>query len=125
MSLVYGVVLSAASVFLFAWGFAQHRRAAPARWTRYAPLSSAFVILIVSLVPGAAGALTMAAADPAAVVSTMTTWGFVLMLASVIVTFWATPRFIREGRTGGADVVRFPVAPGGAPVAPKGMKRAA
>jgi hypothetical protein len=128
MSLVIGVVLTAAAVVMFAWGYAQHRRAVPARWTRHAWLSSAFTILIVTMVPGAAGALTVAVTDPALVLATINILGVVAMVAAVAVAWWATPRFIREGRTTTAEVVSFPVSPGGAPVSPvkpRKMKRAA
>jgi hypothetical protein len=125
MTLVIGVVLTAAAVVMFAWGYAQHRRAEPARWTRYGPLSSAFTILIVTMVPGAAGALTMAVANPGEALATLSIPGAVATVAAVALAYWATPRFIREGRTGTADVVAFPVSPGGAPVAPQRMKRAA
>ena len=114
MILVVGVVLLAATVLLFAWGFAQHRRVIPARWTRYTPLSSGFVIINVAMLPGALGALAAAASKPEEVRATLGLPGIAAIVASIIVAVALTPRFIRQGRSGTADIVHFPLRPGGA-----------
>lgn len=120
MNLVVGVVLSAATVFLFAWGFAQHRRPVPARWTQFPGASSAFTIFLVGLFPGAVGALGMAAVEPTATLASLNVWGVVAAVAAVVLTVVMTPKFIRAGRMKVAEVVDFPIRPEGAPTKPAG-----
>ncbi len=123
MYLEVGVVLLAAAVLVFAWGYAQHRRAVPARWTRSGFLSSGFTLIVVAVAPAAAGSLAMAAFDPATVLATLDPIGIAAMVAAVALTLWAMPRLIREGKSGGGHVIRFPAAPGTSPQTPR--KRAA
>lgn len=115
MILVVGVVLSAATILLFAWGFAQHRRPVPARWTRMPGMSSAFTIFLVGLFPGAVGALGMAAIDPGGTLASLNVWGVAAALAAVVLTVVMTPKFIRAGRLTAAEIVDFPIRPEGAP----------
>jgi len=127
MFLTLGVVLSASTVLLFAWGFAQHRRARPAGWTRVGGLASGFAILIVMLIPTAMSFLTLAALHPADTLASLSLWGAGAMAVSVALAWWLTPGLILEGRSGGSSTVHvLPVSPGGAPVKPPGrVKRAA
>lgn len=122
MSLVFGVVFSAAAILLYSWAFAQHRRPEPADWTRRGWLSCTIAIVIVTLMPAAAGAIAMAVADPGAAWAGLNLVGLLVIVLSLAAVIWGAPRLIREGRAGGAEVVNLPVRPGGAP---KGMKRAA
>lgn len=115
MSLVLGVVLSASVVFIFAWGFAQHRRPVPARWTRFNALSVGFVLMVTMMLPAAAGYLIAAVADPLAALASLNVFGLAAMAAAVALAVHFTPRWVRAGRSGGAAVVPFPVTPAAGP----------
>lgn len=123
MYLAFGVVILAATVLLFSWGFQQHRRARPARWTKSNFLSSTFTILLVSMVPASIGSLIMAVSDPATVIATLSIPAAVAMVAFPVLALVYSPRLIREGLAGTADIVEFPVRPGGTPMPP--VKKAA
>ena len=119
MNLVIGVVICAAAVVIYAWAFEQHRRPVPARWTRISGLSSLLVIFVVMLMPAGIGALGLAVIDPAKTFVTMTVWGAALMAASVILAIWLTPRLVRQGRAGSAQILGFPSKPRGTPAKPR------
>ena len=127
MPLVFGVVVSAITVVLFAWGYAQHRRPVPAGWTRHGFLSSALVILLVSLLPAAVGALVVAFIDPSRTLSSLGPVGAGAIAVSLAVAAFVTPRLMRQVTSvTTAEITPFPVRPGGAPVTPqKRFKRAA
>jgi len=116
MSLVFGVVFSAAAILLYSWAFAQHRRPVPAQWTRHGWMSCMVAIVIVTFLPAAGGSLALAVSDPGATWASLNPLGMLAILLAILAVAVGAPRFIREGR----GAVAAPL-----PVRPEGFKRAA
>jgi len=117
MYLTVGVAIFSASVLLFAWGYDQHLRTSPARWTQSEFLSSCFALLVTSALPIGLGFIILGVVNPAETWATLSVPGVVVMVASVALAVVFSPRFIRKARMQPAPVVPFPS--GRTPEAPK------
>lgn len=98
MNLVIGVVLSSSAVILFAWGFAQHRRQEPARWTRNSTLSGTFTLVLVGLVPAGLGPIIAAVSDLPATLQSINVVGGLVIVVAVAAAIRLAPRLFRAAR---------------------------
>jgi hypothetical protein len=119
MHLLLGSATLSATLLLFAWAYASHRRPVPARWTRSNALSVAVTVLCVQMLPIGPGFLAAGMLDPATTLHDLGPLVLAGIVAGPILVWLMFGRLIAQGRAPRVANVNLAPANGEAPVSPR------
>lgn len=98
MTLVVGVGLLAATVIIYCWAFAQHRRAVPAAWTRIDSLSTGICLVLVTTLAAGICFLIAGLIAPRETLAGMTTASWAALAVEGVAILLVVPPMMRMAR---------------------------